>query len=168
MYKLDILLSKQQGQIGNRYQNLPAAAEARQRSSQDLAVIEQATGAKLEFPNLRLSKLNDVLRDAIHDYNHDPEHGCQGFHRRLQVEAQPGVWHDVPEAFSGNGRDGARPSENHQGDSRHRPRLLRRPGRRRHPHLPQKPGDLLTLFPLHFLCLRLCLWERFATAIPSL
>lgn len=98
MYKLDILLAKIPGQLGNRYQNKPAEAEARQRHAEDLAAITRATGVLFEMPLLRLSEFSMVLRAAIRGYNADHEHGCQGFHQVLQAEAQPGVWRDLPAA----------------------------------------------------------------------
>jgi hypothetical protein len=96
MFKLDILLAKFPGQLGNRYQNQPAEAEDRLKQAENLAALEQITGARFDSPILRFSEFNFIIRAAIKQYNHDHDHGCQGFHRVLQMEAQPGVWQDLP------------------------------------------------------------------------
>jgi hypothetical protein len=101
MRKLHLRLSALPGQTGsNQRVNEPAEMDARKREAETLAYIETMTGVKLEGPVLRLSQFNAAVRMAIEDYNNDRNHSCQGFHKALQVEVQPGVFTDVPQITS--------------------------------------------------------------------
>jgi len=120
MYKLDILLSKQQGQIGNRYQNLPArlkraSGHPRTWPSSNRPPARSSNFLICAYPNSTTSYATPSTTTTT-----IPSTAARGstvvsrWKRSGSLARRAG-------SILGNGRDGARPSENHQGDSRHRP-----------------------------------------------
>ena len=107
MRRVDIMMSQLPGQSGNRYQNEPAELDARKNAATELAHIGRQTGKRMELPLLTLSEFTWKVRELVQAYNNDPDHGCQGFHRRLQIEQRPGEWLDTDKIIMPHEQEGS-------------------------------------------------------------